>query len=67
MMAIQAIQVERENLQKQIDENLDDPDTPDLQELELCYWKAQMELKDAYINNYDPKTNQVPYEKFGKE
>jgi hypothetical protein len=67
MMAVQAIKRERIRLQKEIEANPEDPDTPDLQELELSYWKAQMELKDAYISNRPPDSNLPEYSTFDDE
>ncbi|MDB5260600.1 MAG: hypothetical protein JWN37_831 [Candidatus Nomurabacteria bacterium] len=50
MMAIQAIDEMRKNLKKEID-NVDEDDSilPDLQERELGYFKALLDLKRAYI------------------
>jgi hypothetical protein len=50
MMAIQAIDEMRRNLKKEIDNvSEDDSILPDLQELELAYFKALLDLKKAYI------------------
>ncbi|MCP3145017.1 hypothetical protein [Pyxidicoccus xibeiensis] len=61
MMAIQAVEAQIERLEAEITEAGDDAD-PDLQLLNLSYWKAAWELEDAYREALEKVSNLPPYE-----
>jgi hypothetical protein len=61
MMAIQAVDAKTKQLTHEIGQ-ADDQDLSDLEEDMLAFSKAQMELKDIYIDRQKESDNLPPYE-----
>jgi hypothetical protein len=62
MMAIQAVEAERERLRAEVAATADEMKQADLEELEVTYFKAATELRDAYIEECRTSLNLPRYE-----